>query len=517
MKIVFNICRGIYATAVAALAICISFSLSAQDIEIKNPSLEGPPRAAAAPPGWAIINNSPDLLPGCCAVSKPPSDGNTYSGMISNATMEEGIYQKLSASIKGGKAYAFSADLAHPSVYFGQKTCLGGFVVYAANAPGAKEEVLWKSPAFDHADWKRYRIEFTPTKDYAYIMLCNYFIPCRDGKLGAVLVDNLSPYLQEIPRITVTVTPTCKGTSMGIARVDVLSGPSPFTCKWLPGGQTDNFVDHLAAGSYEVTVTGANGTYATAIARIDAVELQNKITVTPSKCYGDNTNVLSLVTTGGKPPYRYYLNGSDHPQYTPEFRDLRPGNYRLLAKDEMGCVSPEEKIAVAEPAPLQLMSAQVKDISCSETHDGQITLTLAGGTVPYHYRLETGEWQSDSAWRKLDEGRYYFIAKDNNDCQVRGAVEIIRNNRQCAVYVPTAFSPNGDGRNDLFRCRVNDDISKYQLQVFNRWGTLVFQSNDPGQAWDGYRQPAGSYVWVLVYTDSKLQGRRQQGSLVLVR
>ncbi|MBC9908893.1 gliding motility-associated C-terminal domain-containing protein [Chitinophaga varians] len=517
MKRVITICRSVYVTAVAALVTCLSFSLHAQDIEIKNPSLEGPPRAAAAPPEWTIINNSPDIQPGCCTVSKPPSDGNTYSGMISDASMEEGISQKLSAAIKGGRAYTFSVDLAYPPVYFGQKTCYGGFVVYGGNTPGAKEEVLWKSPAFRHTDWKRYRIEFAPTKDYAYILLCNYYIPCSDAKLGGVLVDNLSPYIQEIPRITLTTTATCKGANMGAARVDVLSGPLPYTFKWMPGGQTTHSIDHLSAGSYEVTVTGANGAYATATARIDAVELQNKITITPSKCYGDNTNEISLVTTGGKPPYRYYLNGSDHPQYTPEFRDLHPGKYLLLAKDEMGCSSPEENVTVTEPAPLQLAAAQVKDISCSETHDGQIAVVLSGGTQPYYYRLETGEWQSDSVWKKLDEGRYYFMAKDKNECQLRGSAEIIRNYRQCAVYVPTAFSPNGDGRNDLFRCRINDDITEYRLQVFNRWGTLVFQSNDPGQAWDGLRQPAGGYVWVLTYTDSKLQARKQQGSLVLVR
>ncbi|RBL89675.1 T9SS type B sorting domain-containing protein [Chitinophaga flava] len=516
MKRAIIICRKAYAVASGMLVMCISVPLLAQDIEIKNPSLEGPPRAAAAPPGWMIINNSPDIQPGCCSVSQPASHGSTYSGMISDATMEEGIVQHLSTGIKEGKAYAFSVDLAFPPVYFGQRTCSGAFIVYGGNKPGEKEEVLWKSPLFYHTNWKRYRIEFSAKKDYAYIMLCNYFTPCSSAKLSAVLVDNLSPAIQEIPKAVLTVQPTCKGSSIGTASVEVLGGPVPCTFRWKPGGQITSSLSNLAAGSYEVTITGFNGAYTTLTAVIGEEVLKNEIKVLPSRCYGDNQNEISLVTTGGKVPYRYYFNGSDHPLYTPQFRDLHPGKYPLLVKDEQGCAT-QELINVAEPPLLQITAALLKDVSCNDTHDGKIELQMAGGTPPYAYRLETGEWQSSNTWKQLDEGRYYYTVKDKNDCQVTGMSEIIRNNRQCAVYVPTAFSPNGDGRNDVFRCRVNDDITAYHLTVYNRWGAVVFSSTDPQQAWDGDLQPAGSYVWVLTYTDSKLQARRQQGSLMLVR
>ncbi|WP_349313871.1 gliding motility-associated C-terminal domain-containing protein [Chitinophaga sp. MM2321] len=500
------------------LVTVFNIHLFAQDIEIKNPSLEGPPRAAAAPPSWYIINNSPDIQPGCCSVSQPASDGDTYIGMISSSEWAEGVSQKLSKEIIAGKTYSFSMDLAYPPVYFGNKICDGAFIIYGGDAIGGKNEILWKSDLFFHTGWRRYTAIFTATRNYKFISLCSYFTSsCTDGKFSAVLVDNLSLVIREIPRIVLTVQNTCKGTNTGSASVAVLGGPEPYTFNWAPGGQTTNQINNLPAGNHEVMVTGANGAMATAAVTIRETILQHEVTVSSSPCNGDEQNKIILNTTGGAPPYRYYLNDAPQPSYTATFKALRPGNYAVVVKDDHGCEDKIQNIQLTEPPPLQIAAVSKKDISCNETTDGRIALDITGGTTPYSYSLEPGNWQPDSVWKQLDVGRYYFQVKDKNDCLVRGSAEILKHQRDCAVFVPTAFSPNGDGKNDLFRAKVHDDISQYRLVVYNRWGTPVFQSNDPRAAWDGNQQPAGSYVWVLTYTDSKKQGRKELGNLVLVR
>lgn len=91
------------------------------------------------------------------------------------------------------------------------------------------------------------------------------------------------------------------------------------------------------------------------------------------------------------------------------------------------------------------------------------------------------------------------------------------------VFVAGAFTPNRDGKNDrVYPILVGVDVFNY-LKIFNRWGTLVYQSNsiDPAQGWDGtYRgndQPADTYTWVIDAVGQNGKPIRKSGSLVLIR
>lgn len=68
------------------------------------------------------------------------------------------------------------------------------------------------------------------------------------------------------------------------------------------------------------------------------------------------------------------------------------------------------------------------------------------------------------------------------------------------IYIPNSFTPNGDGLNDTFGA-IGEAIGEYTMQVFNRWGQLVFESTNYGKQWDGTYDgqpvPTGSYVYKL--------------------
>jgi len=91
------------------------------------------------------------------------------------------------------------------------------------------------------------------------------------------------------------------------------------------------------------------------------------------------------------------------------------------------------------------------------------------------------------------------------------------------LYVPTAFSPNGDGHNEIFLLNHNKiDRETFTFQIFNRYGQLVFQTNEPDESWDGMfngeKQGIGVFVWMVSYNytyDSK--NKIEQGNLTLVR
>ena len=89
------------------------------------------------------------------------------------------------------------------------------------------------------------------------------------------------------------------------------------------------------------------------------------------------------------------------------------------------------------------------------------------------------------------------------------------------VYIPGAFTPNSDGRNDIFKALVFGKVVSFKLQVFSREGQLVFQTTDPAKGWDGlYKGMSYStttFVWQCSY---QLEGQRpdyQKGTVILVR
>lgn len=494
---------------------------SAQDIIIENPSLEKTGLKGGIPLPWYKCGNTPDLQPnGGCGITLPAADGKTYVGSI-GSTFPEGLGLNVEGKLKAGKTYVLSFDLAYPP-YYCVDVCYGSFAIYGGATPCDKTELLWESGAFYHKDWKRYTAVFKPTRDYAYISFWTYpvdAIACHDKKYAAFLVDNFSPAIREVPQIELVTRNSCKGGNTGSALVRVKGGQAPYHYVWSPGGNTTAEIANLRAGVYEVTVTGANGAVIKEEVNIEESEVKAAAFLTPVTCYGLSDATIDILASGGTPPYNYNLNnGSDNViQEEPAFTHLKAGTYKLQVKDTRGCGITLNYLSVNQPSPLQVTSAYTKPVSCNETKDGKITLEIKGGTTPYSYSLDTHSWQPDSAWNQLDAGRYYFQVKDKNGCKVTGETEIVKNWRDCAVFVPTAFSPNGDGINDVFRAKVHDDVYNYRLTVFNRWGQQIFQSNDPAQGWDGGQQTTGNYLWVLMYTDSKHQARKQQGNLILIR
>ena len=90
-----------------------------------------------------------------------------------------------------------------------------------------------------------------------------------------------------------------------------------------------------------------------------------------------------------------------------------------------------------------------------------------------------------------------------------------------AYYVPNAFTPNGDGQNDIFRAIPVGFSNTTYFRVFNRLGVLVFETNQYLKGWDGtYNgkpQPAGVYVWTVAGTNKDFKKVEQKGTVNLLR
>lgn len=119
-----------------------------------------------------------------------------------------------------------------------------------------------------------------------------------------------------------------------------------------------------------------------------------------------------------------------------------------------------------------------------------------------------------------DEMTYQVTATNSDGCKGEGYVRI-RIQKGPAIYVPTAFTPDGDGKNDRFTPYPVGIKSYNYFRVFNRWGQAVFSTKQMHLGWDGTisgkEQPAGTYVWMIegLTSDNKLITKK--GTVTLIR
>jgi gliding motility-associated-like protein len=119
-------------------------------------------------------------------------------------------------------------------------------------------------------------------------------------------------------------------------------------------------------------------------------------------------------------------------------------------------------------------------------------------------------------------GSYVLRVVDNNNCTGIDTISLVpKNDCITGVFVPNAFTPGGDGKNDSFRPLFSGNVEKYQFTVYNRFGEIVFNSSKPDQAWDGYfkgqLQPTGVFTWIFRYQLSGLPPEVKKGTVVLIR
>jgi gliding motility-associated-like protein len=115
------------------------------------------------------------------------------------------------------------------------------------------------------------------------------------------------------------------------------------------------------------------------------------------------------------------------------------------------------------------------------------------------------------------------LVTDTNNCRAYDSIYITIQDCESSIYIPNAFTPNGDGNNDGYRIFGNC-IQLNQLLIFNRWGEKVWETKDMEKEWNGnfkgVLQPSGVYVYWLSYNTMTTQnnvGKEVKGSITLIR
>jgi len=118
-------------------------------------------------------------------------------------------------------------------------------------------------------------------------------------------------------------------------------------------------------------------------------------------------------------------------------------------------------------------------------------------------------------------GEYALQVRDAHGCVGSDTVQVVPKDCVTSVFIPTSFTPNGDGRNDVFRAQLYGGVRSFRLQVFDRGGQVVFQTSKPDGEWNGSNHgttyTTGSFVWQCAYELADGQKGYQKGVLTLIR
>jgi gliding motility-associated-like protein len=148
-------------------------------------------------------------------------------------------------------------------------------------------------------------------------------------------------------------------------------------------------------------------------------------------------------------------------------------------------------------------------------------ISLSAGTNPlFNYLWSTGQ-AAQAIEIAAIQSQQIKVAVTNDICIAQDSI-FIKVLPSCTIFVPNAFSPNGDGKNDVFKVLNADLVKEFSLEVFNRYGEKIFVSNNALLGWDGTikgsNANAGTYVWALRYRDTTYNVQRiLNGTIILLR
>jgi gliding motility-associated-like protein len=210
---------------------------------------------------------------------------------------------------------------------------------------------------------------------------------------------------------TANATPAkCNGSANGSVSVTVNGGTGPYQYLWSNGAQTQ-LVDSLTPGIYSVTITdffGCTFTSSTTVIQPSGLTLTKNMN--NISCSGDLNGSATVQPSGGTSPYYYQWLPSGGNAATAI--NLGPGIYTAYVHDDNGCVD-SAQFTFTSPAPVNF-NIGGNSIKCYGGNDGQISLTISGGTAPYSYQWNTGD--TTQTISNLSPGNYSVISTDQKGC-----------------------------------------------------------------------------------------------------
>ena len=365
------------------------------------------------------------------------------------------------------------------------------------------------------------------------------------AKTGTATITITEPNALDISLTGTTGASTSTAADGGI-KITITGGTPNYKTIWsggIPDANTSGVLDvnNVKAGTYNVTVTDANGCTAVRTGiLVDvkppttvAVEL-GTATVTSGDngfgvlCFDDRTGVISGKITKGSYPMTITLKSGNPVIQTVQiasgtdytFTGLAAGSYTVTASNAAGASTSSVSVVITQPTKL----VGTPNINCSTKNQetGSVEINMNGTGAGNYSFVWSGLGDLDNKIENLASGFYNVTVTDDNGCQVKLTnLEVKSCTLSGTCYeASTVITPNGDNLNDLFIINCVTDNAA-DLTVFDRWGRLVYSQPNYDNTWQGTDNDnkdlkEGGYIWVLNINFG--QGRREvyKGTLTIL-
>ncbi len=428
----------------------------------------------------------------------------TMNPSIPNVTMADTGTYSMTITVNGQTSAAVTTTVvvnSYPIADAGldQSICLGDFAILTASGGGT---YIWSTGDSTAT------ITDNPAITYTYTVTVS--------NNGCAATDSVVVTVNPLPRPVATTTPASCGLSNGSATAT--AGDSYL---W-NDGQTTATASNLAAGNYSVTVTDANGCTASTSCTVSNNPGNATVTTTDAHC-GHNDGTATVTISCGIGNYTYLWDNGD----TTNTRDsLVPGTYTVTVSDGTNTTVATGVVGnQAGPSAYFLYHPNPVTI-------GQQVLFTSTSMTANNWQWDFGDSTGIGSGQAIGhtyyaEGDYSvtLIVTDAFGCSDTLTREVMVHDI-FTIYIPNAFTPNGDGLNDFFQAYgINWEPDVYKMIIFDRWGNIVYQTTDPTKPWNGgfENNPSrdsripGVYVYSITVTGEYGKELLYMGKVTLAR
>ncbi|WP_461633075.1 SprB repeat-containing protein [Labilibaculum euxinus] len=336
----------------------------------------------------------------------------------------------------------------------------GGKLTIVANSVktsyyGAEDGVLEVSAVggWPYAVWPGYEFSLNQgawlvTSKFENLKAGLYQLRVKDSK---GVKDSIEVVIEEPDEILMELEKSnclCFNDESGSVRVSATGGTAPYTYAInyaVDFSKSNEFTD-LKAGNYRVFVKDKLGNIQNQYIDVDEpedlkVELSD---LTHSTCNSSNGSV-KIEITGGTP--EYYINWGDfYPANKLQPNTLATGNYKIEVTDANSCVA-SQSFSIVEKSGPEISLIDLKEVSCHESTDGEISIDITNGTEPYDVIWKGLESLNPREIKQLGKGKYSLVVSDANNCFAEAEYEIT-GPEELELYVSSLQSPNCVGIDD---------------------------------------------------------------------
>jgi gliding motility-associated-like protein len=326
---------------------------------------------------------------------------------------------------------------------------------------------------------------------------------------------------------------SCFGGTDGEININVSGGTGTYNYSWADIAGTilannSNQLTDIPVGNYLITVTDSLGCSDTINNLIVAEPslLQVSYSIINESCPGSNDGTITVNAAGGTAPYGFSLSSNTPPVSNPVFTGLSPGNYSAFVTDSNNCIVDTAFTVVPADSFSLIFNPDSVNIALGE-ETILVSTIIPSNDSGYVYNWEPQTGLSCSTCPSPNASPtittvYQLTVTNPDGCSVTEQITVAVDNNQI-LFVPNAFTPDGDGINDLLKV-FGISVKTINFNIFNRWGEKVYgvENGDINSSgWDGtyFGKPLPPDVFVY-YLDAEFDdGQRKQlkGSISLLR